>query len=31
MVVVAALYAVLVWLIFFRLKWLPWGWLTPER
>jgi RND family efflux transporter MFP subunit len=28
MVIVAALYAVLVWLIFFRLKWLPWGRLT---
>lgn len=28
MVTVAVLYAVLVWLIFFRLKWLPWNWLT---
>ena len=28
MVTVAVLYAVLVWLVFFRLKWLPWNWLT---
>lgn len=28
MAIIAALYAVLVWLIFFRLKWLRWGWLT---
>jgi multidrug resistance efflux pump len=28
MVIVAVLYAVLVWLVFFRLKLLPWGWLT---
>jgi len=28
MVIVAALYAILVWLIFFRLKWLRWGWGT---
>ena len=28
MLIVAAIYAVLVWLIFFRLKWLPWGWFT---
>ncbi|MGY4598006.1 multidrug resistance efflux pump [Bradyrhizobium sp. GM22.5] len=26
MVIVAALYAILVWLIFFKLKWLRWGW-----
>lgn len=26
MVIVASLYAILVWLIFFRLKWLRWGW-----
>lgn len=28
MVFVATLYAILVWLIFFRLKWLRWGWFT---
>jgi hypothetical protein len=28
MVIVAGLYAVIVWLVFFRLKWLRWGWLT---
>ena len=28
MAIIAALYAVLVWLIFFRLKWLRWGWLS---
>jgi RND family efflux transporter MFP subunit len=28
MAIVAALYAVLVWLIFFKLKWLRWGWFT---
>ena len=28
MAIVAALYAVLVWLVFFKLKWLPWGWFT---
>jgi RND family efflux transporter MFP subunit len=28
MVIVAVLYAILVWLIFFRLKWLRWGWGT---
>jgi len=28
MVIVAALYAFLVWLIFFRLQWIRWGWLT---
>jgi hypothetical protein len=28
MVVVAVLYAVIVWLVFFRLKWFRWGWLT---
>src|SRR5437763_1082838 len=28
MVTVAILYALLVWLVFFRLKWLQWGWLT---
>ena len=28
MVIVAVLYAILVWLVFFRLKLLPWGWLT---
>jgi RND family efflux transporter MFP subunit len=26
MVIIAVLYAVLVWLIFFQLKWLRWGW-----
>ncbi len=26
MVVVASLYAILVWLLFFKLKWLRWGW-----
>jgi multidrug resistance efflux pump len=26
MVIVAALYAILVWLIFFKLRWLRWGW-----
>ncbi len=26
MVIVALLYAILVWLIFFKLKWLRWGW-----
>ncbi len=26
MVIVAILYAILVWLIFFKLKWLRWGW-----
>jgi RND family efflux transporter MFP subunit len=28
MVIVAALYAIVVWLAFFKLKWLPWGRLT---
>ena len=28
MVIVAVLYAILVWLIFFKLKWLRWGWGT---
>jgi hypothetical protein len=28
MVIVAILYAVLVWLVFFRLKLLPWNWMT---
>jgi RND family efflux transporter MFP subunit len=28
MVIIAALYAIVVWLIFFRLKWLPWGRVT---
>jgi multidrug resistance efflux pump len=28
MAIIAALYAVLVWLIFFKLKWLRWGWFT---
>ena len=28
MVIVAGLYAVVVWLVFFRLKLLPWGWFT---
>jgi len=28
MAIVAALYAVLVWLVFFKLKWLRWGWFT---
>lgn len=28
MLIVAALYAAVVWLVFFRLKWLQWGWLT---
>ena len=28
MVVIAATYTLLVWLVFFRLKLLPWGWLT---
>ena len=28
MVIVAALYAILVWLIFFKLRWLRWGWGT---
>jgi len=26
MVIVAVLYAILVWLLFFKLKWLRWGW-----
>src|SRR5881227_129851 len=28
MVIIAVLYALIVWLVFFRLKWLQWGWLT---
>ena len=28
MVIIAVLYALIVWLVFFRLKWLRWGWLT---
>ena len=28
MVIIAALYAVVVWLVFFQLKWLRWGWFT---
>ena len=28
MVTVAVLYALIVWVVFFRLKWLQWGWLT---
>lgn len=28
MVIIAVLYAILVWLVFFRLKWLPWNWFT---
>src|SRR5580704_13862835 len=28
MVIVALLYAILVWLIFFKLRWLRWGWGT---
>jgi hypothetical protein len=30
MAIIAAVYAVLVWLIFFKLKWLRWGWLTER-
>lgn len=28
MVIIAAIYAVVVWLVFFQLKWLRWGWFT---
>jgi RND family efflux transporter MFP subunit len=28
MLIIAVLYAALVWLVFFRLKWLSWGWLS---
>lgn len=28
MVIVAVLYAIVVWLVFFKLKLLPWNWLT---
>ena len=28
MVIIAILYAIIVWLVFFRLKWLRWGWFT---
>ena len=26
MLIIAALYTILVWLVFFKLKWLRWGW-----
>jgi hypothetical protein len=28
MLIIAALYAILLWLVFFRLKLLRWGWVT---
>lgn len=28
MVIIAALYAIVIWLVFFKLKWLRWGWFT---